>query len=240
LYFHHKFDHVFDGSPPPRVSFAVCAHPRSGSSLLCEVLAMTELAGAPSEAFDEYQMNMFKRAWGVDTFDQYVAALMQKKTSPNGVFGFKAHYQQLIQAFGDRDLTAVFPGLRFVYIRRLDHVRQAVSYARATQTEQWTSEHERPAAPPVYDRGQIHALLEGIELEEQAWERYFAGCDAPLLRVVYEDLARAVDRTVIDVMRFLHIELPPGFEVPRPTLGRQADELTDEWVARYLAEGVGA
>jgi len=236
VYFHHKFDHVFEGSPEPKVSFVVCALPRTGSSLLCELLALTELAGAPSEVFEDYQMSMFKRAWRTDSFEDYVRALIEKKTSPNGVFGFKAHYQQLIPAFGDRDLTSTFPNLHFIYIKRLDHVRQAVSYARATQTEQWTSVHE-PATAPVYDREQIGLLLEGIEVEEQAWERYIARYDAPLHRVVYEDFAAAVDETVIDVMHFLGIDLPPGFEVPRPTLHRQADALTDEWVARFLREG---
>ena len=94
-----------------------------------------------------------------------------------------------------------------------------------------------PSSAPVYDGEQIRSLLGSIEREEVAWESYFARRPAPLLRIVYEDFVNAIERTVTDVMRFLEVELPPGFELPAPTLERQADALNEEWTARYLAEG---
>jgi LPS sulfotransferase NodH len=236
VYFHHKFDHVFEGSPPPRVSFVVCALPRSGSSLLCELLARTELAGAPSEFFDHNQMNEFRRVWRIDTLDDYLDALLAKKTSPNGVFGCKVHYHQLVDALGGRHVGTVFPNLHLVYISRRDRVRQAVSFAKASQTEQWTSQHDPPVEPPAYDAGQIRSLLDWIEREEVAWERYFTKRAAPLHRVVYEEFVETMEKTVVDVMRFLEVPLPPGFRPPTPTLDQQADELTDEWTQRFLGE----
>jgi trehalose 2-sulfotransferase len=237
MYFHRKFDHVFEGSPSPRVSFIVCSLPRSGSSLLCELLAASELAGAPSEFFDRNQMDAFRATWKVDTFDGYIEALLSKKTSPNGLFGVKAHYHQLVEAFGDTGPGTVFPNLHLVYIRRRDHVGQAVSFARAIQTEQWTSGHEPPSDPPRYDRDQIRSLLEWIRREEAAWEQWFAACGAPLHRVVYEDFTADIENTVLSVMRFLRIDLPSSFELPSPTLDRQADALSRDWAARYVAEG---
>src|ERR671917_2614911 len=38
--------------PEPRVSYLVCATPRSGSTLLCEALSGTGLAGRPAEYFE--------------------------------------------------------------------------------------------------------------------------------------------------------------------------------------------
>jgi LPS sulfotransferase NodH len=248
LYFHHKFDHVFEGAPPPRVTFIVCALPRSGSSLLCELLALSELAGAPSEVFDQNQMLAFQREWGTESFPDYLDALIRKKTSLNGVFGIKAHYHQLAWAFGAQrdagpvyphDVDGVFPNLHLVYIRRRDHIRQAVSFARATQTEQWTSGQKVPKVPPAYDREQIGSLLAWIEREEVAWENYFSECDAPLHRVVYEDFIEAIGETVREVMRFLGIDLPANAEVSSGTLERQADELNDQWAERYSAEAEG-
>ena len=78
---HHKFDHEFLDAPFPSVSFVLCAIPRSGSSLLCDVLANTELAGAPMEFFDEDAVSAFQRIWGVNMFDDYVSALLAPKTS---------------------------------------------------------------------------------------------------------------------------------------------------------------
>ena len=150
MYTHHKFDHEFKGDINPIVSYMVCSIPRSGSSLLCELLCATGRAGAPTEFFDATLMKEFSTAWQVESFEQYLDALLRKKTSPNGVFGVKVHYGQFIDAFGDADVTGLFPNLRFIYIRRQDHVRQAVSYARAEQTGQWAADHpsrtESPAA----------------------------------------------------------------------------------------------
>jgi Stf0 sulphotransferase len=67
---HHKFDHVFEGAPPPTVSLVICSLPRSGSSLLCDLLANTELAGAPMEFFDRDAIDAFRRIWGVETFEE--------------------------------------------------------------------------------------------------------------------------------------------------------------------------
>lgn len=39
-------------APPPRSSYLVCATPRSGSTLLCEALAATGVAGRPAEYFE--------------------------------------------------------------------------------------------------------------------------------------------------------------------------------------------
>ena len=233
MYFHHKFDHEFEGSPPPSTSFLVCSLPRSGSSLLCDVLASTELAGAPSEYFDANQMAEFRHTWGATTFEQYLAALVAKKTSPNGVFGVKAHYHQLFDAFPGGDPGGAFPNLHHVYITRADRVRQAVSFAIATQTEKWSSLQAGNGTRAAYSATEIDAFIEWIEREEAAWERYLAGSSAPVCRVVYEDLVADVGGTALEVMRFLGIEVPRAYEVPAPTLARQAGGLNEDWVARY-------
>jgi LPS sulfotransferase NodH len=240
VYFHHKFDHVFTDSPPPSLSFIVCSLPRSGSSLLCDLLASTELAGAPTEFFDLNQMKLFRHLWGADTFEDYLAVLHQKKTSPNGRFGVKAHFHQLMPVFRDREVEVAFPNLRLVYIKRADRVRQAVSFARAVQTAQWTSLHEPPVTPPAYDATQIHGMIDWIEREEAAWERWFTNIGAPVFRVLYEDFVGTVAETLVAVLTFLEVELPPRFEAPEPTLAHQADELNDEWAARYRSETEGA
>src|SRR6266540_4982359 len=103
MYTHHKLDHEFEHGGAASVTFIVCAVPRSGSSLLCELLCMTGVAGAPTEFFDPELEARFRAAWAVESFDEYLQALVVKKTTPNGVFGFKAHYHQLANAFPELD-----------------------------------------------------------------------------------------------------------------------------------------
>jgi LPS sulfotransferase NodH len=239
LYFHHKTDPVFEDAPPPTTTFIVCSMPRSGSSLLCDLLASTELAGAPTEYFDRNQMDALRGRWGTTTFEDYIARLLKSATSPNGVFGLKAHFHQFADAFRGIDPASVLPNLHLIYVTRRDRVGQAVSFAIATQTEQWTARQAPAGGEPAYDGGQIRYMLDWIEREERAWESFFAGREEPLLRIVYEEFAGSVEKTVLDAMDFLEIALPTGFAVPAPTLSRQAGPLNLAWAERFERERSG-
>jgi LPS sulfotransferase NodH len=197
------------------------------------VLASTELAGAPTEYFDRNQMDEFFKRWGITTIDEYIPALLARKTSPNGVFGLKAFFPQL-QELGRSEVGDVFPNLHCIHITRRDRVRQAVSYWRAIQTEQWASDHPvRNPRPVRFDAGEIRALVDRIEREEQAWKSFFeAGFILPV-RIAYEQMVETLEETVLRVLSFLGVEVPAGFELPPPTIQRQADELSEEWVRRY-------
>jgi len=232
VYSHHKLDHEFPNEAEPRLSYIVCALPRSGSSLLCDVLANTELAGAPAEYFEPNVMRDFSKAWGTQTFDEYLEALLVKKTSPNGVFGVKALYPQLHDAFQGRDIHAVFPGLRFVYVTRADHLRQAVSFARAMQTDKWADHHPARTTDIAFDADQVKELLDWIEREERLWEGFFDHERSAPLRLIYEEFTSSLDTSVARVLDFLGIEAPMDLRL-EPTLTKQADDVSERWVRRY-------
>jgi trehalose 2-sulfotransferase len=235
VYSHHKFDHEYDYAGVPRVSYVVCSTPRSGSSLLCDVLASTELAGAPTEFFDRNQMDEFYRRWGIETLDEFLEALIRKKTSPSGIFGVKAHYPQLRELRG-RDVREALPNLRCVHITRRDRVAQAVSYWRAIQTEQWASDHQIRRPGPIYfDADEIQTLLGQIERQDRMWEEFFREQPTPTLRIEYEQMVVSLDRTVLDVLRFLDVELPASFRLKPPSIQKQADKISEDWAARFLA-----
>jgi LPS sulfotransferase NodH len=240
LYTHHKLDHDFGGGFETKVAYLVCALPRSGSSLLCELLFSTGQAGAPAEYFDSATMDRFRQRWGATSFAEYVSALLERKTGPNGVFGVKAHFFQLTEAFPEGGLDSVFHALRYVYIARRDRLRQAISWARAIQTGQWASDHAAEDRIPVFDRAQIDRLLAGIAARERRWEAFFTGSGVEPLRLMYEQLVEAPREAVAAVLRHIGIADAELVAVGQPTLRRQADEVTENWLNRYLeGEPVG-
>jgi trehalose 2-sulfotransferase len=234
MYTHHKLEHTYDGGAETAVRYAVCALPRSGSSLLCELLFGTGLAGAPAEYFDRALMKQFRARWGVTTFDDYLGALLARKTGPNGVFGFKAHFFQLAEAFPDGSLDRALPSLRRIYITRRDRLRQAISWARAIQSGKWASDHiVKGERPVVFRREQIDRLLAGISHREHRWEAFFAASGSAPLRIDYEDLVASPDETVVGVLRHIGVEGSERARIGSPTLRRQADEVTEDWASRY-------
>ena len=232
-----RFAFEYEVATKPRISYMICSVPRSGSSLLCELLAGTLHAGMPAEYFRPDVMARFKRRWAVETFDDYLRELMKRKTSPNGVFGLKVHWDQYETLAEERDPAPRFPDLHFIEARRDDHVRQAVSWVRALQTGAWSSlispEVSRPA---VFDREDIERKIGRLEREENAWQEFFRRHEITPHRVSYEGLAQAPEEHVRDLLEFLGQTLPTDFEIEPPVMERQTDELSEEWVARYLAE----
>jgi LPS sulfotransferase NodH len=221
----------------PRASYMVCSIPRSGSSLLCELMGGTGLAGAPAEYFHPDKMRLLRRRWGVDTRDDYLRRLLTVKTTPNGVFGVKAHWGQYQPLFGDADPREVLPDPQLVFITRRDRLRQAVSWVRALQTLQWADrDSPRGQRTPVFDADHITRKLRRIDREEAAWEQLAERHGLAPRRVVYEDFVEAQEQTVRDLLGALGVEAPADLRLPPPTLGRQADALSDQWVERYRAE----
>jgi LPS sulfotransferase NodH len=234
-----SYDRLFFEFEPTEasLSYMVCSVPRSGSSLLCELLGGTGVAGAPAEFLHPDKMAALQERWGVQTIDAYLRELLARKTSPNGVFGIKAHWGQYRPAFGEADPRALFPAAQMVIISRQDRLRQAISWVRALQTRKW-ADRDRPMVerPAVFDYDHITRKVARIEREEQAWEALFERHGITPHRVVYEQLVTAREETVRSVLDALGIETPADLHIPSPVLGAQADELSDQWVERYQAE----
>jgi LPS sulfotransferase NodH len=220
----------------PRASYLVCSIPRSGSSLLCELLGSTGLAGAPAEFFHPDKMRMLQDRWEAPTLDDYLRELLARKTSPNGVFGAKAHLGQYDPLFGDSDPRGFLPSPQLVLITRRDRLRQAISWVRALQTQRWVNRDAPEERPAVFDAEHIGRKMRRIEREEERWEALFDRHAIEPHRVVYEDFVGAQAETVRGVLDTMGVEAPADLHLPPPIHDRQADRLSDEWVDRYRAE----
>ena len=150
-------------------SYIVCATPRSGSTLVCQALADTGVAGRPEEYFEGIddrsildhlgergigsEPQQRSPLWSRAAYDRYLEWALDAGTTPNGVFGAKlmggyfGDFVSLLRnvpaysgmAIGEI-LPAVFPELTFVRVVRANKVRQAVSLWKAVQTATWRQE----------------------------------------------------------------------------------------------------
>jgi trehalose 2-sulfotransferase len=246
----------------PTASYLICATPRSGSTLLCDLLARTGVAGHPEEHFQalpetgrqrgprDYLGPVFadpavRAAVGHRPPDEAPAGsletVLERGTTPNGMFGGKIMWPYLAGLVerlpGDGPalevLRGTFPELRLIHHTRLDRVRQAISLWRAVQT--WSWRHHPGAAPSeaIFHRGAIEHLAWLLDEEDAAWERFFAGAGIEPIRVVYEDLVADPAQTVAGLLDALGLPVPAGAGA-RTGLARQADELSEDWAARCL------
>lgn len=126
---------------PLRKSYIVAASYRSGSTHLCRLLWQTGRLGAPTEVLNPTRQFYFlmTRLRASSPAD-YIAKLVARRTSINGIFGLKAHFRhfQLFLSDYPRLLEALSP-VTYIHIYRQDKIAQAVSAAKAWQTDQWAS-----------------------------------------------------------------------------------------------------
>jgi LPS sulfotransferase NodH len=237
----------------PQISYVICAVQRSGSFLLCEALKNTGLAGFPEEYFlygEGWEDHPWARQHGVITRRDYLNLVFEKGTSANGVFGTKImwnYFHTMLKSLREvpeyKDLDApqlmasLFPNVHYIWIVRRDKVRQAVSWAKAGQTDVYAWPHGEPPIPkrePFFDFEFIDLLHNLIIEGEVGWQSLFETCGVQPFKVEYEELVEAYEPTALRILDYLHVSYPKNLVFGERRLQKQADALNEEWVQRYI------
>jgi LPS sulfotransferase NodH len=175
---------------------------------------------------------------------------MLEQRTPNGVFGSKMMWNYLEEsvvrlrallpdgaALDDSEvLAARLPDVRYVWLRRRDVVRQAVSWWRAGATGQYAlGAGDEPKQAPPYDHAAVRSLVRYATICDRSWARWFDERTITPLEVTYEDMVDDLSGTVVRVLDFLDVDAPQPMDPSRPRMRRQADAETETIVARYLS-----
>ena len=116
--------------------------------------------------------------------------------------------------------AAVLPNLRrYVWIRRADTTRQAVSLWKALQTQQWRQDSDEDVGGKGlrFSFAAVNHLKLRIDEHNEAWQDFFDGCGEEPLKVVYEDLAEDYEGTVLRLLDG-HRRPPPTRTSPSSSL----------------------
>jgi LPS sulfotransferase NodH len=222
----------------PKFSYFICGTPRSGSWLLCGLMASSGVAGRPHEWFLPEVEQRCRQEWQLEGTADYLDCIRRAATTPNGVFAAKmmwGYFDRVLDLLG-RDVPQIarsVPNPRFVWITRQDTTAQAVSWASALQTGRW-QHWAKPRQAPVYDGAQIAGLIGEILAGEEGWRDWFARHAIEPVRVTYEELAADPARVARGVVESLGIEAgDTAFVTQTVMLG---DDLNREWALRYRAD----
>lgn len=243
----------------------VAATPRTGSWLLCDTLAVTGLLGEPQEYFNPNLAPAWKAQFGLPVdiaTSRYVEAVTRYSTGPGDVCATKLHWVQLrsllaaVRAEGEVGsasdpavLDWLFPGIHYVFIRRRDTARQAISYWRANQTQQWwvvdgDAEPGGDLSGPVDaaadlalepDFGQIRWMEDFLRRQDRDWHDLIAAHGMPWIDIWYEDLVADRETALRRAHELFGFSLPAGSLLPPPAMKKQSDDRSEEWYVAYRA-----
>jgi LPS sulfotransferase NodH len=188
----------------------------------------------------------------VDGWEAHLERTFTLGTTPNGVFGAKIMWNQLpdveqhaaaIERFAGLSrielLEELFDGeaaVRFIWMRRRDKVRQAISLWRALQTRTWRLDHpgaHRDSPVLSYSFDGIEHLRRRLSADDDAWGRFFDEHGIDAVELIYEeDVEPDPDGSVRCVAAAINTAVPADW-APQARTVRQSDELSDDWDETY-------
>ena len=238
----------------PHICYTIWFSQRVGSTLLCQLLASTGVAGSPGEWLDFSSIGALTDHYG--TTDPIVLQeQIWNAGLVNDVFGLKfgphqPYFGQLLQTLrsfpGAKPEStpqevwrSAFPNSRNIFLTRNDKVELAISWWKAIQTENW---HRRigDASPKTVEDDLTYSFDAIDHLRNEAMERealileFIGGFTDCHLTLTYEDLVADPNETVRRVLRYLDVEA--GGPIGRIGYEKLADEHSREWVKRFNAQ----
>lgn len=248
--------HCFD-------AYVICTSPRSGSTLLCSLLAATGVAGVPESYFHTASVAEWAAELGIafdparpeaEALSEVFRTAIVAGTGGTGLFGLRLQRHSF--AFFQEKLAVLHPGFAsdlkrfraafghtlFLHLTREDKVAQAVSYVRAQQSGLWHrapdgSELERLSPPqvPHYDGPAIRTQVAEMTAMDAAWEAWFAGEGISPLRLTYAEIADDPMAVLKKVLARLGRD-PAAAERASPGVKKLADDINRAWIRRFRAE----
>lgn len=236
-------DRDFPRNTPVRTRYCILSSQRSASTLLARMLFETRQAGDPLEFFNLRLLRLAQVQTGNQSLTpiEFMRLMELRRTSPNGVFGMKIHYEQMLRAFqtnvpNQKMIEFLRRQDHIFWMRRRDRLRQAISHAVATQTNSWSSEEpEKASASSVSCLDCINSL-QTISFQDFGWEQILKTTKLQARVVWHEDLISDYEETCRVVLRDLKLENAVRI-IPPPPIQRQSGTVNDrlyEELARYL------
>jgi len=232
--------------------YLMLSNGRTGSSMIGSALRASGLAGVPFEYLNPNSVVACMRARPGLSLAGYMDDIVSRRTTPNGVFGFKLHHYQFTNISRRDEYRAWIEGLlrrqdRFIFIRRRDKLLQAISHFHAQSNGVWNSSAPAMAGSQGRrfaegDAGALAAALQWVIAAESGWRETIEAMSLPVLEVWYEDLVADYANQMQKVFTHLGLSVAPG-GIPPPETVKLANDMAEEMkqdFLRYIGAGADA
>jgi len=212
-------------APWPRIEgcLVVLFTARSGSTFLARELEYAYDIGRMGETLNPAQVR-----------GQAVAKIVAKRQG--AWFACKAGLEGVVAGEFYGFFEAYLEKTWFLRLVRRDIVAQAVSLAKAAQTQQWHVT-DRPRRAAAYDAARIVKALKTIATGDQQLTRYAKRTGRPCRTLTYEDISGGDLSPILAAGHLLGLPRRKGDAgVAHRSVERMGDAINDEWRARFAEE----
>ena len=217
-----------------RILYIIATTSRSGSTHLCRMLTSTRRMGEPAEYYNVRVKPDRMKLWNATTDLEYFQEMLRRTSTSNGVCGVKVATLAFEHLRGELGPIFELVSPKYIWLRRRDTLRQAVSLYRAKETGvwHWYAGQAKPQAAVRFDAEKIDACRKQIEDANASWANWFAEQQFEPLKLWYEDYITSPCETIQTICRHVGVDdrnLPPI----KSDLRVMRDETTEQWIAAY-------
>lgn len=243
----------------PAKSVIVCSTGRSGSTLLCRTLSSLNCLGQSEEFFLPEILTKNKVYSSADELYRYLPDVYMSGTTPNGVFSVKLHWDhmKILTQIARTDpalssktnteiLSLLFPNPYFIFIRRADLIKQAISVEIGRQTGVYVIPKDFSGELSCKDKKlffkplNIYRYKQGLQARNSNWISFFEKNNLSFFEVVYENLVQDFEPTIRQILEFSDIDISEqDLEIAQATK-KQSTKTNENWFRYYslIPEGL--
>lgn len=236
----------------------ICATPRSGTTLLCDLLAEAGVTGRPDSFYRRQSISDFAAELGVadgpDFERRYLAAITAEGRGDSDLFSMRVMWPSLhemteklatlypLETSDAGRISAAFGTPLHLHIEREDKVAQAISRSKAEQSGLWhraadggIREQIGPYQEPAYDANRLRASIAETTAHQAQWRQWFAGQAITPMELTYEELSADPAAAVARLLTALDRDPEIASRIA-PRTARLADAQSREWAVRFVRE----
>ncbi|WP_213999938.1 Stf0 family sulfotransferase [Arsukibacterium sp.] len=227
-------EHDFPTVDKASKTLIIASTARCGSHMLGHALYKTDSFGFPLEYANPANLRRWKERFGIKDVDKLMLQIKRHRTSENGLFSIKIHYNHIKQFGSFTNLMNIFPDAHYVLLSRHDVLEQAVSLAIANQTGVWISGQKPVNENPVYNAIQINHCLRQTILNNASWRYILAASGVNYIEMDFSQIKHHLVSSISTIARFVETEVK-HFPTEQAT-EKQSNNLNKEWTRRFLED----
>ena len=211
---------------------------RTGTTWLCDLLKKTNVLGHPRESLHASHLISEFKEKKYDNFNDLMVHNVAAHMTENGVYSAKSGFFSLAPMFLLEEFPANIRTWKFIFMKRIDELGQAISSYKLNLNRQAASwvESKREICDDDYSFKEISRELRNVRNANHTISIMLKSYDCDFIELYYENLSEDPEATLKLIAGFVGVELDKinldtKFEIQR-------NEISEIWKERWLSESI--